>query len=224
MAHAEREPYTRGGCSTCNSIATTKYLKNPHLCGFAAKKQIPISQIPISKTPTSAASPLKSKFLSAKIMGKCLTAIHFSIYLIASVSLSGAPDFETQIAPIFEAHCLSCHNSTDAEGDFVLQTKAEALEHPDAILPGNAMQSYLIDQISGLVPAMPDGGDPLSENEVDLVFDWINTGTDIVPSMTEYHANSPYSEPFAIGFATPTLQNTDIFDYRNKVYSGGIDR
>ncbi|MDA1069308.1 MAG: DUF1549 domain-containing protein, partial [Verrucomicrobia bacterium] len=30
--------------------------------------------------------------------------------------------------------------------------------------------------ISGLVPAMPDGGDPLSENEVDLVFDWINTG------------------------------------------------
>jgi outer membrane receptor protein involved in Fe transport len=47
--------------------------------------------------------------------------------------------------------------------------------------------------------------------------------TDIVPSMTEYHANSPYSEPFAIGFATPTLQNRDVFDYRNKVYSGGID-
>jgi peptidyl-prolyl cis-trans isomerase C len=32
---------------------------NPHLSGYAAKKQIPI------KTPTSAASPLKSKFLSA---------------------------------------------------------------------------------------------------------------------------------------------------------------
>ncbi len=42
-------------------------------------------------------------------------------------------------------------------------------------------------------------------------------------STTEYHSNSPYSEPFAIGFAAPTLQNTDIFDYRNHVYSGGID-
>jgi outer membrane receptor protein involved in Fe transport len=40
----------------------------------------------------------------------------------------------------------------------------------------------------------------------------------------EYHANSPYSEAYAIGFAPPTLQNTDVFDYRNQIYSGGIDR
>jgi outer membrane receptor protein involved in Fe transport len=39
-----------------------------------------------------------------------------------------------------------------------------------------------------------------------------------------YHANSPYSEAYAIGFAVPTLQNTDVFDYRNNVYTGGIDK
>jgi outer membrane receptor protein involved in Fe transport len=39
----------------------------------------------------------------------------------------------------------------------------------------------------------------------------------------ERHANSPYSEAYAIGFAVPTLQNRDVFDYRNKIYSGGID-
>lgn len=39
----------------------------------------------------------------------------------------------------------------------------------------------------------------------------------------EYHANSPYSEPYAIGFVPPTLQNRDVFDYRNLIYSGGID-
>ncbi len=43
-------------------------------------------------------------------------------------------------------------------------------------------------------------------------------------STTEYHTNSPYSEPFAIGFAAHTLQNPEVFDYRNLVYSGGIDR
>lgn len=40
----------------------------------------------------------------------------------------------------------------------------------------------------------------------------------------EYHANSYYSEPYAIGFAPPTLQNRDVFDYHNLIYSGGIDR
>jgi hypothetical protein len=35
---------------------------NPHLSGYAAKKQIPIST-----TPTSAAMPLKSKFLSVSV-------------------------------------------------------------------------------------------------------------------------------------------------------------
>jgi outer membrane receptor protein involved in Fe transport len=48
-------------------------------------------------------------------------------------------------------------------------------------------------------------------------------GTTVVKQVTEYHTNSPYAEPFAVGFTVPTLQNRDVFDYRNKVYSGGID-
>ena len=40
----------------------------------------------------------------------------------------------------------------------------------------------------------------------------------------EYHPNSPYAEPYAIGFAPPTLQNRDVFDYQNLIYSGGIDK
>lgn len=96
--------------------------------------------------------------------------------IAATIAASAAPDFESEIAPIFEANCLSCHNSADAEGDFVLQTRAEAFDHPDAIQPGEASQSYLIDQITGLDPAMPEGDDPLSEEEVDLIFEWINGG------------------------------------------------
>ncbi|MBC9866371.1 MAG: TonB-dependent receptor plug domain-containing protein [Opitutae bacterium] len=40
---------------------------------------------------------------------------------------------------------------------------------------------------------------------------------------SEFHAQSPFGEPFAIGFAAPTLRNRDVFDYRNHIYSGGID-
>ncbi|MDA0350174.1 MAG: TonB-dependent receptor plug domain-containing protein [Verrucomicrobia bacterium] len=49
-------------------------------------------------------------------------------------------------------------------------------------------------------------------------------GTMPINSYIDFHSNSPYSEPFAIGFAVPTIQNRDVFDYRNKIYSGGVDR
>ena len=38
-----------------------------------------------------------------------------------------------------------------------------------------------------------------------------------------YHANSPFGEPFAVGFTVPSLQNRQVFDYRKKLYSGGVD-
>lgn len=40
----------------------------------------------------------------------------------------------------------------------------------------------------------------------------------------DFHTNSPYAESYATGFAVPTLQNREVFDYRNHIYSGGIDR
>lgn len=49
-------------------------------------------------------------------------------------------------------------------------------------------------------------------------------GTTGVRPVTIYHTNSPYAEGFAIGFAVPTIQNREIFDYRKKVYSGGVDQ
>ena len=39
----------------------------------------------------------------------------------------------------------------------------------------------------------------------------------------ELATNSPYAENYAIGFAVPTLQNTDVFDYRNHMYTNGYD-
>ncbi|MDA0348337.1 MAG: TonB-dependent receptor plug domain-containing protein [Verrucomicrobia bacterium] len=44
-----------------------------------------------------------------------------------------------------------------------------------------------------------------------------------VGNYREFATNSPYSEPFAIGFAAHTLQNPEVFDYRNHMYSNGYD-
>jgi len=40
---------------------------------------------------------------------------------------------------------------------------------------------------------------------------------------TIYHPVSFYAEPEAVGFAAPSINNRDVFDYRNQVFSGGID-
>lgn len=86
------------------------------------------------------------------------------------------PDFERDIAPILEANCLSCHNREDAEGDLVLETRSLALEHPDSIIPGNSAESYLIENISGPDPEMPEDGNPLTIEQVEILRAWIDAG------------------------------------------------
>ena len=93
-------------------------------------------------------------------------------------SVSAEIDFERDVAPVFEARCLFCHNQADAEGDFNLETRDAAFGHPDAIVPGDASQSYLVQMISGTLPEMPEDGDPLTQDEVSMIRQWIDAGAD----------------------------------------------
>ncbi len=93
-------------------------------------------------------------------------------------SVSAGIDFERDVAPVFEAKCLFCHNRADAEGDFNMETRDAAFGHPDAIVPGDASESYLVQMISGTLPEMPEEGDPLTQNEVSMIRQWIDAGAD----------------------------------------------
>ncbi len=100
----------------------------------------------------------------------------FSLAILAPISLGQGIDFERDIAPILEANCLSCHNASDAEGDFVLDSRISLMEHPDAIVPGNAPESDVLEVVTGPNPDMPEDGDPLSDAEVSLIERWIEEG------------------------------------------------
>jgi len=100
-----------------------------------------------------------------------------SVALVAGLQLAGGvPDFEAEVAPILEANCLSCHNASDAEGDLNLESRKRALSHPDAIVPGKAAESYLMEMVSGPDPEMPEDDDPLTEDEVLILERWIDAG------------------------------------------------
>ncbi|MDF1858966.1 MAG: DUF1553 domain-containing protein [Verrucomicrobiales bacterium] len=95
-----------------------------------------------------------------------------------SISVLGhsSPGFEKEIAPLLEAKCLSCHHSGEAKGDFVLSTREEAFQLAGGIVPGEAEESLLFQVVSGADPEMPKKGKPLTEKQVALLRDWIDTG------------------------------------------------
>lgn len=101
-----------------------------------------------------------------------------SLLLCTQLSFAVVADFETEIVPILEANCLSCHNSHDAEGDLNLESRARALSNPDAIVPGKSAESYLIEVISGPDPEMPENGDPLTHEQIGLIRQWIDAGAE----------------------------------------------
>ena len=87
--------------------------------------------------------------------------------------------FRDSIAPLLEAHCLSCHYGPEPKGGLSLETAERLLIGGDsgsAVVPGKPDESLLLEAISGDEPAMPQDGKPLSAPEVAAIADWIAAG------------------------------------------------
>lgn len=78
-----------------------------------------------------------------------------------------------QIAPLFEATCLTCHNASVATGGLVLETYNEVMtggNNGPAILPGDAEDSLLVQR-------QREGHfGQLSDDDLELVIRWIEGG------------------------------------------------
>ncbi|MCC9640782.1 DUF1592 domain-containing protein [Rhodopirellula sp. JC740] len=85
--------------------------------------------------------------------------------------------FSNQVAPLLARHCLECHDSATQKGGLDLSRHQLAMvggESGAVITPGNASDSLLWDQVhSG---DMPPQGQPLSDEEVTLLKEWIDSG------------------------------------------------
>jgi len=99
-------------------------------------------------------------------------------WMVVGIASAGAaaPDFAKEVAPILEANCLSCHDAVHHKGDFILETRATALSHESAIVPGDPAASEVLASISGPEPEMPKKAKPLSSGQVDVLRRWIAAG------------------------------------------------
>lgn len=106
--------------------------------------------------------------------------------LIGAVAAAAAAepiDFDSQIRPILENRCTSCHGSENQKSGLRLDHKEAAMlggDYGKAIVPGDSAASPLYLAVAGLDPdlEMPPSGDRLPAEEIELLKQWIDQGAD----------------------------------------------
>ena len=106
---------------------------------------------------------------------------------IAAIDHQGPVDFQKEVLPILRKNCLACHNSTDAEGDLILETPEAMLtggaEGP-AIVKGNGAESYMLQlaahQVEPVMPPEDNGVEAgnLTSEELGILKLWIDQGAE----------------------------------------------
>ena len=93
-----------------------------------------------------------------------------------------AIDFDRDIAPIFNAHCVKCHGPAKQQGGLRFDHASGALKKGDSdepgIVPGDVAASQLIQRVTSEDESswMPPEGDRLSAAEIGLLKRWIAAG------------------------------------------------
>ena len=106
-----------------------------------------------------------------------------SLLLLVPVgSASAQVDFEQNVKPIFQKHCVRCHGPENQKAGLRLDTAATALAGNDAgkvIVPGKAADSRLVKALAGAkdVPTMPPPARPrMQPDEIATIRRWIDAG------------------------------------------------
>ena len=109
-------------------------------------------------------------------------AIVLSIGSLAATAADKVPpDYVRQIAPIFQKHCVGCHNADDAEGKLSLDSYSDLQKggkHGPSFQPGDVASSRLLQLVTGKAkPVMPpEDEERLTKEEIALLTAWIETG------------------------------------------------
>ena len=87
--------------------------------------------------------------------------------------------FRERVAPIFEQHCVRCHNADDPKGGLSLATADAARKGGESgavLVPSKPDASLLVQFVTGDKPEMPKKSPPLSAQQVATLREWIAAG------------------------------------------------
>ncbi len=126
----------------------------------------------------------------------------FAVELLAillAVALNAVPvqaedaviDFQRDVAPIIQQHCIRCHRTENRKGEISLSTAADLVEngHVVAAKPDESTLLKLVLSQNGKPPKMPKEGEPLTAKQVAALRRWIESGAQW-PANFEIHEAS----------------------------------
>src|SRR5215210_1341612 len=144
------------------------------------------------------------------LRSKRILLVTFLIIVIATsfiyLTHNSHVDFTTQVKPIINRSCITCHGGVRQKGGFSLLFREEALAKTESgkrgIVPGDPGKSEMIRRINLKDPEerMPYKHDPLSKKEIDILTKWVKEGA----PWGEHWAYVPVKE-------VPVPQRTSFF-------------
>ncbi|MBC7827252.1 MAG: DUF1553 domain-containing protein [Chitinophagaceae bacterium] len=120
-------------------------------------------------------------FFSKKLF-LVFAALSVAAIIFISSTYHDTIDFNTEVKPIFNDKCISCHGGVKRKAGFSLLFRSEAMANTEsgkpAIIPGKPDQSELIRRITLNDPEerMPYKHEPLSKKEIEILRQWIKQG------------------------------------------------
>lgn len=139
-------------CASATPQATPEPATATETLSFPTETQIPSTETsaPATETPPAATEPPAS---------------------------SGGVSFTNDVLPIFLASCGQCHGVREVKEGLDLTTYEGTMAgsfNGTVITPGNANDSYLVHQI--VDGEMPKRGTKLTEEQIQIITDWVNQG------------------------------------------------
>ncbi|MDZ7605418.1 MAG: DUF1553 domain-containing protein [Cyclobacteriaceae bacterium] len=144
----------------------------------------------------------KNRLIATGLILTVLTVVAFLLFPEEKI------DYNSQVKPILNKHCISCHGGVKKNGGFSLlfegEAKAETKSGHLAIIPGHPDKSEMIRRLTSDDPEerMPYEKPPLSSADIKILRKWIAQGA----QWGIHWAYLPVGNP-----ATPDLKNNDEF-------------
>ncbi len=132
-------------------------------------------------------------------------------------NLDSALVFEDVVQPMLDLRCISCHNTDKMKGELLLTTYDEVVkggESGSTIVAGDPVKSELFHRITlshsddDFMP--PDGKTPLTDDQVEIIKWWIETGADENKAMAEMETPEDMLKLVAIEVGLEPAQGTTV--------------
>ena len=110
-----------------------------------------------------------------------------AVLVAVAVIVSGQHDevaFNTDVRPILNGRCITCHGGVKQAGEFSVLFRSEALDTTEsgrpAIIPGDPGDSEMMRRIThhDAEERMPKDGPPLTDGEIETLAQWIDQGAE----------------------------------------------